>query len=144
MGYSIAFIVASLVSMGMPGLSGFIAEFPIFLGVWEGGDLNLTGTIFGLNPASFYPLSPSSLFAGIVTTAAYLLRATQSVFFGNYDADKWHDMRPIWHWTRSYGVIQRYSHCDRCTAVCHSTNCGIRCAACTDACSRSAGRIYGL
>ncbi|MCO5190683.1 MAG: NADH-quinone oxidoreductase subunit M [Anaerolineae bacterium] len=92
---TVAFIVASLVSMGMPGLSGFIAEFPIFLGVWEGGDLNLTGTIFGLNPASFYPIVAIIIVLGIITTAAYLLRATQSVFFGNYDADKWHDMRPI-------------------------------------------------
>ena len=31
---AIAFIIGSLVSMGMPGFSGFIAEFPIFMGVW--------------------------------------------------------------------------------------------------------------
>ncbi|MEK6256627.1 MAG: NADH-quinone oxidoreductase subunit M, partial [Chloroflexota bacterium] len=30
-----AFIVGGLVSMGMPGFSGFIAEFPIFMGVWQ-------------------------------------------------------------------------------------------------------------
>lgn len=33
----VAFVIGSLVSMGMPGLSGFIAEFPIFMGVWQGG-----------------------------------------------------------------------------------------------------------
>lgn len=92
---TVAFIVASLVSMGMPGLSGFIAEFPIFLGVWQGGDLNLTGTIFGLNPATFYPIIAIIIVLGIITTAAYLLRAAQKVFFGDYDGDKWHDMRPI-------------------------------------------------
>jgi NADH-quinone oxidoreductase subunit M len=92
---TVAFIVASLVSMGMPGLSGFIAEFPIFLGVWEGGSLNLTGTVFGLNPATFYPIIAIIIVLGIITTAAYLLRAAQNVFFGDYDGDKWHDMRPI-------------------------------------------------
>ncbi|KAB2857273.1 MAG: NADH-quinone oxidoreductase subunit M, partial [Anaerolineae bacterium] len=33
---AIAFIIGGLVSMGMPGLSGFVAEFPIFVGVWRG------------------------------------------------------------------------------------------------------------
>ncbi len=32
---AVGFIIGSLVSMGMPGFSGFIAEFPIFLGVWQ-------------------------------------------------------------------------------------------------------------
>jgi len=32
---TIAFIVGGLVSMGMPGFSGFIAEFPIFMGLWS-------------------------------------------------------------------------------------------------------------
>ena len=30
----VAFIIGGLVSMGMPGFSGFIAEFPIFMGAW--------------------------------------------------------------------------------------------------------------
>jgi NADH-quinone oxidoreductase subunit M len=32
---AVGFIVAGLVSMGMPGLSGFVAEFPIFMGAWQ-------------------------------------------------------------------------------------------------------------
>jgi NADH-quinone oxidoreductase subunit M len=92
---TVAFVIASLVSMGMPGLSGFIAEFPIFMGVWAGGDLNLSGTAFGLNPATFYPIIAIVIVLGIITTAAYLLRALQKVFFGTYEDDKWHDMRPI-------------------------------------------------
>jgi NADH:ubiquinone oxidoreductase subunit 4 (subunit M) len=31
---------------------------------------------------------------GIVLTAAYLLRAVSSVFFGEYDEHAWHDMKP--------------------------------------------------
>jgi NADH-quinone oxidoreductase subunit M len=91
----IAFIIGGFVSMGMPGLSGFIAEFPIFLGVWDGGDLNLTNTLWGLNPASFYPVIAMLAVLGIIITAAYILRAITSVFFGDYDEHKWHDMRPL-------------------------------------------------
>jgi NADH-quinone oxidoreductase subunit M len=32
---------------------------------------------------------------GIVITAAYVLRAVNDVFFGDYDASKWHDMMPL-------------------------------------------------
>jgi NADH-quinone oxidoreductase subunit M len=91
----VAFVIGSLVSMGMPGLSGFIAEFPIFMGVWQGGSMNLPGVWGGLNPSGFYPIIAILAVIGIVITAAYLLRAISSVFFGDYDPHKWHDMRPI-------------------------------------------------
>jgi len=91
---TVAFIIGGLVSMGMPGLSGFVAEFPIFLGVWQGGDLNFSGA-FGLNPATYYPALAIISALGIVITAAYILRAVGTVFFGEYLADKWHDMRPL-------------------------------------------------
>ena len=92
---AVAFIIGGLVSMGMPGLSGFIAEFPIFMGVWAGGSMNLGGTVFGLNPATYYPILAIISAIAIVITAAYILRAVGSVFFGDYDPEKWHDMRPL-------------------------------------------------
>jgi NADH-quinone oxidoreductase subunit M len=91
----VAFIIGGLVSMGMPGLSGFVAEFPIFLGVWRGGALDMPNTVLGLNPAQYYPLIAILAATGIVITAAYILRAVGKVFFGEYDAHKWHDMRPL-------------------------------------------------
>lgn len=91
----VAFVIGGLVSMGMPGLSGFIAEFPIFMGVWDGGDLVLQNTVFGLNPATFYPAFAIISVLGIIITAAYILRAVGNVFFGEYDEHAWHDMRPI-------------------------------------------------
>jgi NADH-quinone oxidoreductase subunit M len=91
----VAFVIGGLVSMGMPGLSGFIAEFPIFLGVWAGGTMNLQGTFLGLNPATFYPIIALLSVLAIIITAAYILRATNAVFFGDYNADKWHDMKPL-------------------------------------------------
>ncbi|MFO7663283.1 MAG: NADH-quinone oxidoreductase subunit M [Chloroflexota bacterium] len=90
----VAFIIGGLVSMGMPGLSGFIAEFPIFLGVWQGSSTDIN-TVFGLNPSNFYPAVAILAVLAIVITAAYILRAIHSVFFGEYEGEKWHDMRPL-------------------------------------------------
>ncbi len=35
---AIAFIIGGLVSMGMPGFSGFVAELQIFMGLWQAGE----------------------------------------------------------------------------------------------------------
>jgi NADH-quinone oxidoreductase subunit M len=89
-----AFIIGGLVSMGMPGLSGFLAEFPIFLGVWQGRGIDINA-VFGLNPSNYYGLVAILSVLGIVITAAYVLRAVHKVFFGEYEGEKWHDMRPL-------------------------------------------------
>jgi NADH-quinone oxidoreductase subunit M len=68
---AIAFIIGGLVSMGMPGFSGFIAEFQIFLGLWSAD-----------NVAWYYPWIAIISATGIVVTAAYVLRVVQRVFFG--------------------------------------------------------------
>lgn len=91
----VAFIIGGLVSMGMPGLSGFAAEFPIFLGVWRGGSLHLHDTFLGLDPSTYYPAIAVISALGIIITAAYILRVVGTVFFGEYDEHKWHDMRPL-------------------------------------------------
>ncbi len=62
---AIGVIIASLVSMGMPGFSGFIAEFPIFVGVWR------THWLVALIAA-----------ISIVVTASYVLLVVRRVFFG--------------------------------------------------------------
>lgn len=94
----VAFVLSCFVSMGMPGLSGFLAEFPIFVGLWQGNALNFgetPNTAFGLNPSDFYYIVAIISVFGIVFTAAYLLRAMTDVFFGEYDEHQWHDMRDI-------------------------------------------------
>jgi NADH-quinone oxidoreductase subunit M len=91
----VAFTIGGLVSMGMPGLSGFVAEFPIFLGLWQGGELFLESTFLGLNPSIYYPILAIISVFGIVFTAAYVMRAIGNVFFGKYEGEKWHDMRPL-------------------------------------------------
>jgi NADH-quinone oxidoreductase subunit M len=72
-----AFIVGGLVSMGMPGLSGFMAELPIFLGLWQTGQQGLAGAA-----SVFY--APVALLSalGIIITAYYIMRIVGQVFFG--------------------------------------------------------------
>lgn len=62
---TIGFIIGGLVSMGMPFFSGFVAEFPIFMGVWE--VQWLVAVIASIS---------------IVITAAYIMRNIRQVFFG--------------------------------------------------------------
>src|SRR5215216_772108 len=62
---AVGFIIGGLVSMGMPGFSGFIAEFPIFMGVW--GAQWLVAVIASIS---------------IIITAAYIMRNIRQVFFG--------------------------------------------------------------
>ena len=61
---TIGFIIGGLVSMGMPGFSGFVAEFPIFMGVWR--EQWLVAVIASIS---------------IVITAAYILLNIRKVFF---------------------------------------------------------------
>jgi NADH-quinone oxidoreductase subunit M len=61
----IAFIIGGLVSMGMPGFSGFVAEFPIFMGVWK-----------------VKPWIAIVAAISIVITAAYIMLAIRRTFFG--------------------------------------------------------------
>jgi NADH-quinone oxidoreductase subunit M len=82
-----AFILGGLVSMGMPGLSGFVAEFPIFMGLWEASQ---TLVLPGGQQATYYALIAILAVVGIVVTAAYVLRVVQRVFFGEFEAEKWH------------------------------------------------------
>jgi NADH-quinone oxidoreductase subunit M len=60
-----AFIIGGLVSMGMPGFSGFVAEFPIFMGLWGS-----------------YPWIAIAAVISIVITASYIIRIVGKVFFG--------------------------------------------------------------
>jgi len=70
---SLAFIIGGLVSMGMPFFSGFIAEFPIFLGLWQADPAWLW---------SNYAWIAIIAAISIVITAAYIVRIIGKVFFG--------------------------------------------------------------
>lgn len=90
----VAFIVGGLTSMGMPGFSGFVAEFPIFQGMWEASQ-NISLHIGDFTLSNYY--GPIVILAalGIVITAAYVLRVTGQVFFGEFDAKKYPEVGDI-------------------------------------------------
>jgi NADH-quinone oxidoreductase subunit M len=90
----VAFIVGGLTSMGMPGLSGFIAEFPIFSGMFQASE-NITLHIAGFELSNYYSVVVVLAALGIVITAAYVLRVTGQVFFGEFDAEKYPEVGDI-------------------------------------------------
>ena len=75
--YSIVFIIAMFASMGLPGLSGFISEALIFLGIYE---RFTTITVLAL--------------IGLLLGAAYLLWMFKRMFFGdvNEECKSYEDM----------------------------------------------------
>jgi NADH-quinone oxidoreductase subunit M len=66
---STVFVIAGLCSLGLPGLSGFVAEMTVFMGSWQ-------------NPDQWYRLATILACASIVVTAVYILRAAGSSVMG--------------------------------------------------------------
>jgi NADH-quinone oxidoreductase subunit M len=66
---STVFVIAGLCSLGLPGLSGFVAEMTVFMGSWEKADV-------------FYRIATIVACASIVVTAVYILRAVGSAIMG--------------------------------------------------------------
>lgn len=90
----VAFVVGGLTSMGMPGLSGFIAEFPIFIGMFAASEV-ITLQIGDFVLSNYYSVIVILAALGIVITAAYVLRVTSQVFFGEFDAEKYPEVGDI-------------------------------------------------
>tara|TARA_Y100000588_G_scaffold244005_1_gene258193 strand:- start:1915 stop:3069 length:1155 start_codon:yes stop_codon:yes gene_type:complete len=69
------FTVAGLTSLGLPGLSGFVAELLIFIGLFQSS-----------------PLIAILAIIGAAITAIYILRLVSKVFFGPVDV-QWENLR---------------------------------------------------
>ncbi len=63
------FFIVGLCSLGLPGLSGFVAEMTIFMGSWENAD-------------AFHRIATIIACMSIVVTAVYILRAIGAVAMG--------------------------------------------------------------
>ncbi|WP_153728114.1 complex I subunit 4 family protein [Salinibacillus xinjiangensis] len=61
------FLVAALAGLGLPGMSGFVSEFTVFLGIFE--NMPVIGAIGTL---------------GIIMTVVYMLRAILKMTYGTY------------------------------------------------------------
>ncbi len=71
------FTIAGLASLGLPGLSGFVAELLVFLGLFQ-----------------TYPALGALGVVGAAITAVYILRLIGKVFFGEL-AEQWRDRPDI-------------------------------------------------
>lgn len=63
------FVITGLCSLGLPGLSGFVAEMTVFVGAWE-------------RVGTWYRIATLAGTASIVVTAVYILRATGASLLG--------------------------------------------------------------
>jgi len=72
------FAVAGLASLGLPGLSGFIAELMVFIGVFS----------------SYHPIFGILAIIGAGITAVYILRLLAKVFFGPLD-NRWTNLTDL-------------------------------------------------
>jgi len=66
---SVCYVIAGLASLGLPGLSGFVAEMTIFVGAFENADL-------------FRRILTIVATASIVITAVYILRTVAIILYG--------------------------------------------------------------
>lgn len=66
---SVCYVIAGLANLGLPGLSGFVAEMTIFVGSFE-------------NPDVFYRTFTVIACTSIVITAVYILRLVGKILYG--------------------------------------------------------------
>jgi len=79
----VTFVIAGIASMGLPGFSGFVAEFQVLLGAWQ-----------------VYPKITILSGLGILIGVAYTLRAVQKAFYSDalvaaHDRHDDHPFEPI-------------------------------------------------
>ncbi len=86
--WTIFFVLGGLASMGLPGLSGFTAELPIFVGLFQA-----------------YPVVGGLAVLTAAITATYLVRMFAQVFFGEFNP-RWSGLKEItWTERAAAGVL---------------------------------------
>ncbi len=81
------FGIAGLASLGLPGLSGFVAEFHVFAGAFQ-----------------TYPWAAALGIFGAAMTAVYILRMMSMSFFGPFN-EQWADLREMTYLERGTAVL---------------------------------------
>ena len=77
--YSAFMIFFSMGSLGLPGMSGFISEFMVFVGAFSAVNKVLVGISV----------------VGVVLGATYILRMVQRVFLGEFNLERWGHLTEI-------------------------------------------------
>mgnify|MGYP005838703791 CR=1 FL=1 len=85
--YGVLTLIVALSSMGLPGLNGFMGEFPILLGAFGSETLRNAPLLFGTFSMLDNTLTNGPLFAvlgalGVILAAVYLFTMFQKMFLG--------------------------------------------------------------
>ena len=86
--FAIYFAVAGLTSVGLPGLSGFVAEFNIFVGTF-----------------SSYPVAGALAILGAGITAVYIFRMLALSFFGQFNEARWGELKEMNRFEMAGGAL---------------------------------------
>jgi len=82
---SVCYVIAGLASLGLPGLSGFVAEMTIFVGAFQIND-------------TFHRVFTIIAIMAIVITAVYILRVVGKILFGNVENKHFLELGDaLWH-----------------------------------------------
>jgi NADH-quinone oxidoreductase subunit M len=82
---SAAYIIAGLASLGLPGLSGFVAEMTIFVGAFQHQDI-------------FHRVATIMVCTSIVVTAVYILRVIGILLLGEVREKEYHSFKDaLWY-----------------------------------------------
>lgn len=82
---SVCYVIAGLASLGLPGLSGFVAEMTIFFGAFQ-------------HPDAFHRVATIIATASIVITAVYILRVIGILLLGPIKDDHYIHLKDArWH-----------------------------------------------
>jgi NADH-quinone oxidoreductase subunit M len=72
-------VLFSMAALGLPGMSGFVSEFMVFVGAFTAINKVLVGISV----------------LGVVLGATYMLRMVQNVFLGEFDKSRWDGLTEI-------------------------------------------------
>ncbi len=84
---SVCYVIAGLASLGLPGLSGFVAEMTIFVGSFQHADL-------------FHRVFTIVACTSIVITAVYILRVVGKLLFGPVQNEHHRELTDATWWER--------------------------------------------
>jgi NADH-quinone oxidoreductase subunit M len=88
---SVIYVIVGLASLGLPGLSGFIAEMNIFVGAFQHEDM-------------FYRVSTIIVVSAIVVTAVYILRAAGIMLMGPIKNEAYLNLPKV-TWYEKTGIL---------------------------------------
>jgi NADH-quinone oxidoreductase subunit M len=81
----VCYVIAGMASLGLPGLSGFVAEMTIFMGAFA-------------EPDTFHRVFTIIMISSIVVTAVYILKVVGKILYGPVqDEHHLHLTDAVWH-----------------------------------------------